>query len=946
MQNATSTPWDDLVPSLAEVAVQELQKAIQSAFVEADDTLFKLAENGNYSNEHMDSVRILRHNKQQLLKQWVEKEKRCFLSWGRPEQQGDKGLELCLVEFEEMEETLAVQQMAASFEKSHSPLFEMMEQVWQKAWIELNPDHKNGGIEKNFGSLTNSHETHEIPSSNDDPDGPPNQKMHEAVSEAPLQPRGIAQSISSWLSETDIPMVSKVVLLKIMERELNSHLEGLLRKALDIFTNAGWKIVSPQEALKAGRKTQANHLRHEEVVEEPHANQEEHQPTSATPPNKWLDTVHNDENVSLPPLESISDVSNIHEEREVLDELVNEDVESHAHKELFQDADSTWTNIKIPRFDFDIASLGEEPTRNMNAHDKGGQGSGTSKLRPVVSDDMADAFARALYQLMGPGNWVRQYEMEGNILNEEIGEENWDTNLSDFLALLQKRRIYSSRKPKLKHLSTLDSQTVREILKSLQHTPPSVLKDAVEGKAIDEEGFELSFAHIVKREILDLADKEHGINQEGAVLADNDEDAVDVVGMVFEVFLRDRNIHETVRHKIIHLVPSYVRIALNDRKMFMNKKHAARKFLDMVAKACEGNTGETLGDKAILTEVNKGIEKILQEFEEDSSVFDEVTENLKKVFLEQQELVQKIQQRSVESLRSEERLEMAEAKSREVFVEHVANSKWPSTTIDTLEKHWCQYYRILFLQSQNPNSNPEKSKRNMLDAVDLLKTLVNIGNTGIVKIFETPTLAHKLHNDMSVMLASSGLVDTAGQEACAELLSLLDQAHRWNGLARDGGIHNVVDTMMETLTPLPPPPEPVKEVEKAVWVNPEVIKKHQRRITAGDFPTDQDLIDYFSSMPLDTWVDFVKPDGSLIPAKLQFVSPISMRLIFVTLKGFKHAVESPQGLAIMVKLDKLRLREYAVGEQGFEHSFKKAIEKLDAGIPDNENEGGVPTPQA
>src|SRR5690606_36826030 len=129
-------------------------------------------------------------------------------------------------------------------------------------------------------------------------------------------------------------------------------------------------------------------------IQDPH--KDKASSTNKPPSNNWLDTVNHDGEVSLPPLQPPQAP------------LV---IEGGETLECFSDSQGTssvgappWLHIEIPRFD--VGAMDAQPY----FQEKGG----APKVRPSVSNEMADAFARALYQLMGPGNWVRKYEMEGN----------------------------------------------------------------------------------------------------------------------------------------------------------------------------------------------------------------------------------------------------------------------------------------------------------------------------------------------------------------------------------------------------------------------------------------------------------------------------------------------------------------------------------------------------
>ncbi|MET0892416.1 MAG: DUF1631 family protein, partial [Pseudoxanthomonas sp.] len=88
---------------------------------------------------------------------------------------------------------------------------------------------------------------------------------------------------------------------------------------------------------------------------------------------------------------------------------------------------------------------------------------------------------------------------------------------------------------------------------------------------------------------------------------------------------------------------------------------------------------------------------------------------------------------------------------------------------------------------------------------------------------------------------------------------------------------------------------------------------------------DNVTAEYFSNLPVGTWLDFVDRDNRVQAGKLSWISPISSRLLFVTRSGARIAVASAQELAIMVKLDRLRLHR---PDDAFHSAMQGVIDRL------------------
>ncbi|MCT8272407.1 DUF1631 family protein [Xanthomonas translucens] len=92
---------------------------------------------------------------------------------------------------------------------------------------------------------------------------------------------------------------------------------------------------------------------------------------------------------------------------------------------------------------------------------------------------------------------------------------------------------------------------------------------------------------------------------------------------------------------------------------------------------------------------------------------------------------------------------------------------------------------------------------------------------------------------------------------------------------------------------------------------------------ASDF--DHRTAEYFRTLAMGTWLDFVDREGRVQPGKLSWVSPISSRLMFVNRRGGRLCVASPEALAMMVQLDRLRLHR---DDDAFYSAMQGAVNRL------------------
>ena len=516
--------------------------------------------------------------------------------------------------------------------------------------------------------------------------------------------------------------------------------------------------------------------------------------------------------------------------------------------------------------------------------------------------------ARALSELLAGekpvGNATHLEEGDWN-----IDPVNWDPTAEDLLQVLRSRR--NTRPPPPTPVPTMSQSAVRSVLDVLQRDLPQSVRNVARD---DSQLLTKQF----KTEMLDKA-LQIGVRDEHSALTDRDEDAIDIVGMLFEIFLSEREIIADMRENIAQLLAAYVKVALNDRKMFMHKAHPARRFLDVLAQACEGNNGVSSSERNTLNKVSNSIEKLVANFNEDVAIFELAESEIKNFIAQQKSAVEHSEKRAAEAQKGTERLEMAKRESQNIFEEQTKRWPWAAEQLNDLKKYWLQHHTITLLRNERDSEKVQHSQK-MLQ--DILKTVEG-----------HPLNFEMLNKDFHKILESSGVTDTSASSISAQILNQLQ---------------SISSTAPSDFTTSSVASESVSEkgarpIQSHVISPLNVFERSSEldvSVDSHSFENHQQLVEYFKNMPLGTWVDFVRSDGQVVSTKLSWISPISMRLLFVTTRGTKHAVEYPEDLAKLVVLDRVRLREFGVGESGFEHSFKKAVEQLNG----SENSSAVSQP--
>ena len=404
-------------------------------------------------------------------------------------------------------------------------------------------------------------------------------------------------------------------------------------------------------------------------------------------------------------------------------------------------------------------------------------------------------------------------------------------------------------------------------LSLLQSDPPGALEQALGDTRV-------SLGDLLRREVLAGA-RRLGMGGEDLNLSAVQEDAVDLVGMLFDVLLDERDFQPDVRRKIGRMLVPYVKVAVKDRRMFVYKGHPARRFLNAVAEACEGNHGDAPQERELLDHVEASIERLVAEFNEDVAIFETLEQELRAYMAQHRKRIEIAERRAAETQRGRERLEAA----RERAVADVAAQRGVRVLPDVLETLLCGY-ATHHLTQLGLRAGPDAAPY-----VQSLRTLEGVMGAFDAASNGASALPELDRSGLIQILGSSGCVGDVADAAIETVQRGLHQLAAGTGVAEAGQL----------------PAPVVQRVEPA----PPVLELVGGHATLDYAP---EMAERMRALAVGEWIQITGESGRSEPAKMSWVSPISNRMLFVNRRGARILVASAEELAAMEKIGRVQLR--------------------------------------
>lgn len=446
----------------------------------------------------------------------------------------------------------------------------------------------------------------------------------------------------------------------------------------------------------------------------------------------------------------------------------------------------------------------------------------------------------------------------------------------------------------------MSADEVLSVLSLFQNEMPAGLQEAVSDPS-------RSITQHLKQELLKGAEQ-LGVNP-ASRMTPADEDSIDLVGMLFDVMLDERDFNTSSRQLIGRLIVPFIKVAMLDRRMFLQKTHPARRLLNSLAEACEGNMGEAPQERELMGRVQDTIDKLVAEFNEDIAIFETLEQEFREFIEQHRRRAALAERRTAEAQRGKERLEHARATSledlRAVLERH---PEMPPVIEAFLRRYWTHHLTLCALRDESGDNGKYTEA---VSAGEDLASLAGLKNVG-----DRSARLEALRPRIEPILLSAGCTGSAADDVLNSLRHALGHGDEATATPVVQSEAEAVTTLERNAPPMEALPEPAPEAEA----------DEENAGPALDF--DEADAERVRKLQLGAWIQFTEDDGTTVPAKLSWVSPISNRMLFVNRRGLRYCVASPEELAAMMRQGRLNIRQT---DAAFEHAMSQVLGKLRTG---------------
>ncbi|WP_268798067.1 DUF1631 domain-containing protein [Pseudomonas huanghezhanensis] len=377
-----------------------------------------------------------------------------------------------------------------------------------------------------------------------------------------------------------------------------------------------------------------------------------------------------------------------------------------------------------------------------------------------------------------------------------------------------------------------------------------------------------------------------------------DEDVINLITMLFEFILDDRNLPSSLRALIGRLQIPMLKIAVIDKSFFSRGSHPARRLLNEIASAALGWGGrdDTQRD-SLYSRIDQIVQRLLHDFVDDPQIFTELLVDFLAFTGDERRRSELLEQRTRDAEEGRALAEMARQCVQQALNERLLGRTLPEVVVRLLQEAWSKVLLLTCLKHGYESSEWQAGLMAMDDLIwsvephddaDARQRLLDL----------VPGLLKSLRDGLS----SAAFDPFATGDFFSQLEALHVQAfHHVTRAADEGAVPSAPDALDSTSM--------MAVVEEIVLIAPgeQILSEPTLQL-----PADDPGLLQVDTLRLGCWVEIQEDEEHKLRCKLAAIVEPSGRYVFVNRTGMKVLEKTRMGLAVEFRRGSIRVLDDAL----------------------------------
>lgn len=396
------------------------------------------------------------------------------------------------------------------------------------------------------------------------------------------------------------------------------------------------------------------------------------------------------------------------------------------------------------------------------------------------------------------------------------------------------------------------------------------------------------------------------------VVGVGDEDVINLIAMLFEFILDDRNLPSSLRALIGRLQIPMLKVAVIDKSFFSRGSHPARRLLNEIAAAALGWGGrDDYQRDSLYVRVEQIVQRLLNDFVDDPAIFSELLVDFLAFTSDERRRSELLEQRTRDAEEGRARAELARQRVQQELNQRLLGKVLPEVVVRLLQEAWS---KVLLLTCLKHGDDSVEWQAGLAAMDDLVWS---------VELHEEPEARQRLLDLVPGLLKAlrEGLTSAAFDPfATSEFFSQLEvlhvQAFQHFSRMQDDAASGSPDTAdVEDAQG----PAMIQVVEEIVLIAPGGEQLFNE--PAPRLPEDDAGLAQVDKLRLGGWVEIQEDEEHKLRCKLAAIVEPSGRYVFVNRTGMKVLEKTRMGLAMEFRRGTIRMLDDAL-------LFDRALESV------------------
>ncbi|MEF3083853.1 DUF1631 family protein [Luteimonas sp. SMYT11W] len=372
----------------------------------------------------------------------------------------------------------------------------------------------------------------------------------------------------------------------------------------------------------------------------------------------------------------------------------------------------------------------------------------------------------------------------------------------------------------------------------------------------------------IKRSLLAQARQRSG---EGASLAPQDEDAFELLGMLYGHIEQEIRSEAPAAPLVRELQIPVLRAALKDHSFFTRQRHPARQLLNTVAESAANWHDDTAFDPRVQAALRAAVAFVVGNYEGDVAVFAEGNARVQAQLQTQARTAELQERRHIEAARGREKLAAARARADELMQGIVGERRLPRFSRALLDQAWADVLTLTLLRHGESSSEAAHQLAMTRRIVEALLDAVPREDDTLQSDVESALGQVGYHGEEATVIAQRLTSHRSDEDDAASRTELAMKLKARARLGEDAG----------TARREKPPARTAEE---------------------------QAQYDHLRTLPFGTWIEFTtNQQGDMVRRRMSWYSPITDHVLFVNQRGQRTGEQSMDAVARLMATGNARV---------------------------------------